>query len=279
MAANPLVETSHKAATGSTDRQERNRLWWEEKPMTYADWAGTDRLPSSDEDFVAIETYVLRHSPWLRQWFPAIDLVGKTCVDIGSGSGILSSLLARKGATVRSVDLTEAGVSMTAESARVFKVDVRPVRADIEKMPFETASFDFAFSWGVLHHTSNMRAGVREMGRILKPGGSGMMMVYHRISVVYYLHGIFWLLFKGKLFSGHSLKTVQDFYTDGFYHRYLTRHELTAMLNDAGLTEVRTSVTQYEKKILPFIPSFLDKFLKRRFGMCLIAEFKKSPDR
>ncbi|MBT3536491.1 MAG: methyltransferase domain-containing protein [Rhodospirillaceae bacterium] len=244
--------------------------------MTYADWAGTDRLPKSDEDFQDIEKYVLRHSPWLRAWFAkAAFMSGKTCVDIGSGSGIFSSLLARNGARVTAVDLTAAGATMTSQAAGFFGVDVRPLRADLEKMPFDTGSFDFAWSWGVLHHTSQMKAGLGEMSRILRPGGAGMMMVYHRISIVYYLHGLFWLVFKGKLFRGHNFRTVQDFYTDGYYHRYLTAGELTDMLSAAGLRVTKTSVTQYEKKILPFIPAPLDRYLKARFGMCLIAEFKK----
>lgn len=244
--------------------------------MTYADWAGTDRLPKSDEDFQEIENYVLRHSPFLRAWFSrAAFMAGKTCIDIGSGSGIFSSLLARNGAKVTAVDLTAAGAGMTSQAAGFFNVDVSPTRADLEMMPFESDSFDFAWSWGVLHHTSNMQAGLAEMSRILKVGGAGMMMVYHRISVVYYLHGLFWLLFKGKIFKGHSFRTVQDFYTDGYYHRYLTAKELTDMLSAVGLHVTKTSVTQYEKKILPFIPAALDRYLKERFGMCLIAEFEK----
>jgi hypothetical protein len=66
---------------------------------------------------------------------------------------------------------------------------------------------------------------------------------------------------------------VQDFYTDGYFHRYLSRRELIEMLARVGLSVSQMSVTQYEKKILPFIPAFLDEFLKRRFGMCLVAEF------
>ena len=100
-------------------------------------------------------------------------------------------------------------------------------------------------------------------------------MVYHKNSIVYYLHGLFWLIFKGKLFSGETLSSVQRFYTDGFYHRYLREEEIIEMLINVGLTPVRCFSTQYQKKILPIIPRWLDKWLKARFGMCLVAEFKK----
>jgi hypothetical protein len=101
-------------------------------------------------------------------------------------------------------------------------------------------------------------------------------MVYHRSSLVYYLKGLYWLVVKGKILRGHGLRSVQDFYTDGYYHRHYTRSELAAALRAAGLVDVRTAVTQMEKKILPRIPAWLDARLKERFGWLLIAEFAKA---
>ena len=272
---NPFTDTAGKVARNTSNSQARNKLWWETKPMTYAEWEQADRLPKTEDDFIEIESYVLRTGPWLRRWFENVDLCGKTCIDIGSGSGIFSSMLARRGARVVAVDLTETGITLTHETARVFGVPIDIVRADVEHAPFAANSFDFAYSWGVLHHTSDMKKAVSEMGRTLRPGGAGMMMVYHRRSVVYYLHGLYWLLVRGKLWQGYNLERVQDFYTDGFYHRYMTSKELGAMLADAGLVVWRYSITQYEKKILPGLPVGLDRWMKSRFGMCLVAEFEK----
>ena len=174
--------------------------------MTYAEWEEADRLPKTGDDFREIEEYVLRTGPFLRNWLSAADLGGKSCIDIGCGSGIFSSLLVRRGATVTAVDLTEAGVTLAKEAAKVFGTDIDIVRMDAENMPFKSESFAFAFSWGVLHHTGDMEKAVAEMARILKSGGTGMMMVYHRRSVVYYLHGLFWLFIKGKIWQGYNLE-------------------------------------------------------------------------
>ena len=127
----------------------------------------------------------------------------------------------------------------------------------------------------MLHHTKDMDAALKEVFRVLKPGGEGLMMVYHKNSIVYYIHGLFWLLFKGKLFSGYNLETVQDFYTDGYYHQYLREKELRDYLSLAGIKPIKFTITQYQKKILPFVPNWLDQFLKRRFGMCLVCKFEK----
>ena len=272
---NPFIETRDQAEATAAAGQGRNRDWWETKPMTYADWASSDRIPETDQDFQEIENYVLDHGPWLKSWFAKLRLDEKTCLDLGSGSGIFSSLLARRGAKVMSMDLTEAGVALTRKTTTFFSSPTNIVRGDAENSPFRSDSFDFIYSWGVLHHTSDMDRAVSEAGRVLRPGGRGMMMVYYKRSVVYYVHGLFWLVFRGKMFSGHNFESVQDFYTDGFYHRYLTKAELEQKLQAAGVEVSSFTVTQYKKKILPFVPSWLDEILKRNFGMCLVAEFDK----
>lgn len=274
---NPFLRTRHAAEADSATAQDRNRLWWEGLPMTYADWSGDDRLPVTDEDFRRIQAYVLREAPWLRGWFESTRLDGLRCLDLGSGSGVFSALLHRRGTSVTAMDLTEAGVGLTRRTAGYFSADIDVVRGDAEAAPFRSASFDFVFSWGVLHHTSDIDRAVCEAGRILRPGGAGLMMVYHRNSIVYYLHGLFWLIVRGKIFSGYDLEKVQDFYTDGFYHRYLTRAELAEKLSAAGLEATDFDVVQYYKKILPLVPAWLDRRLKARFGMCLVARFRK-PD-
>ena len=115
----------------------------------------------------------------------------------------------------------------------------------------------------------------REVARVLKPGGSGIIMVYHKNSAVYYLLGLYWLFVRGKIFAGFNLESVQGFFTDGFYHRNYTRRELADELTAAGLAVDQTIVTQMEKKILPGIPQWLDRFLKPRIGWLLIANVTK----
>jgi len=277
-AKNPFTSTRDAVDEDTANAQERNRLWWERMPMTYADWHADDRLPVDAEEFKQIETRIFAASPFLRQWFGRMDFQGQKVLDVGCGSGALSCRLAKMGARVTAIDITEAAVALARRNARAQGLDMDIVRMDAEDMALPPASVDFVFSWGVLHHTDDIGAAFREVSRVLKPGKSGLVMVYHRASAVYYLNGLKWLLVKGKLFRGHTLRSVQDFYTDGYYHRYLRRHEIAGLLAQAGLTARRISVTQYQKSILPFLPGWLDRALKARFGMCLVAEFDKPVD-
>jgi SAM-dependent methyltransferase len=55
-------------------------------------------------------------------------------------------------------------------------------------LPFADGEFDFVSSQGVLHHTSEPLAIMRELHRVLRPGGEGSIMVYNRDSVWFHLH-------------------------------------------------------------------------------------------
>jgi ubiquinone/menaquinone biosynthesis C-methylase UbiE len=272
---NPFINARQRAESSTDSHQELNQNWWETLPMTYAEWHAADRKARTVEDFLAIENYVYQTGPFFREEYDFSTQYGRKILDIGSGSGVFSCLFASQGGKVFSIDLTDAAVKMTKMNARLRNLKVHVLRGNAESLPLSSNVFDYVFSWGVLHHTRSMEAAVAEAGRVLKTGGQGLIMVYHRQSIVYYIHGLYWLLFKGKLFQGHNLQTVQNFYTDGYFHRYLSRAELRWMLNDAGLEVTKIFATQYEKKILPWIPNFIDRQLKAWFGMCVVAEFRK----
>lgn len=274
--SNAFERARSEAVQNSADLQERNRLWWEKMPMTYGDWQADDRkVPETPGDFRSIEHILLSASPFLREEFDYDALAGKDVLDIGCGSGVLSCLMARRGARVSAVDITDQGVRMCARNASVQGIEVKVVRGDAERLPLADDSFDYVLSWGVLHHSSDTERAVREVGRVLRPGGRGLIMVYHKTSLFYYLKGLWWLIARGKIFSGHTLKSVTNFFVDGFYHRHFTAGEMEACLRQGGLTPKSVFATQQQEPILPLLPGFLDKPLKRRFGWYLVAEFAK----
>lgn len=273
--SNPFLAIRHEAALLESDPQRRNRHWWERMPMTYTDFHADERLPTTTAEFVGLKDKVLRNGPWLDAWFTDHRFDSHRVLDLGCGSGVFSCILAGLGAAVTAVDITETAVKLTNACVEANQMKIQIARMDGERLAFATEYFDFVFSWGVLHHTTHIEIAIKEVARVLKQGGRGIVMVYHRHSIVYILHGMFWLVVRGKIFAGHTLESVQDCYTDGYYHRYLTRAELTRLLRGSGLALVRVTVTQYRKKILPLIPDALDRWLKARYGMCLIAEFVK----
>jgi 2-polyprenyl-3-methyl-5-hydroxy-6-metoxy-1,4-benzoquinol methylase len=176
---------------------------------------------------------------------------------------------------VTAIDLTEQAVKLAQANAQSqgLAVDVR--RMDAERLDFPDASFDYVFSWGVIHHSRSTETIIGEISRVLRPGGRGLVMVYNRHSIRYYLLGLYWLIARGKLLAGHDLVSVQQFFTDGFYQRHFTPAELRGAFRNAGLDAERISLTHTVNKMFPGIPAWLDEWLKSRAGWLLAIEFAK----
>jgi SAM-dependent methyltransferase len=103
-----------------------------------------------------------------------VDLVGPRegdrVVDVGCGPGILTApLLTRCGdGAVAAVDPSEPFVAAARE--RFPGVDVRAAAA--EALPFDDDAFDMALAQLVVHFMADPVAGLREMGRVTRPGGT-----------------------------------------------------------------------------------------------------------
>jgi ubiquinone/menaquinone biosynthesis C-methylase UbiE len=106
-------------------------------------------------------------------------------LEIGCGLGTDGAQFARAGADYTGVDLTEAAVE---QSRRRFELAGLPGEfrvADAEHLDFADESFDLVYSHGVLHHTPDTAGAIREVHRVLKPGGRAIVMLYHRDSYNY----------------------------------------------------------------------------------------------
>jgi 2-polyprenyl-3-methyl-5-hydroxy-6-metoxy-1,4-benzoquinol methylase len=268
-------ELRDEITRSTEDPQRRNREWWESLPMTYETWDKTDRIPSSAEDFSKVDAFYFGTNPYLGAHIDFDGLAGRKVLEIGCGAGSAACRFASGGAVVTAVDLTEQAVKLTRAHATFAGITVDARCMDAERLDgLSDEAFDFVYSWGVLHHTKNPEQAYKQVARVLKPGGRFLIMVYHKSSVRYYLRGLFHLLFKGRIFRGETLETVQRFYTDGYYHRHYTATEFRAALAAAGLEVESAEVTHMSSKMIPAIPAFLRKRLKERVGWLLVARGK-----
>jgi SAM-dependent methyltransferase len=94
---------------------------------------------------------------------------GQRALDVGCGPGALTAqLMGRLGAgAVAAIDPSSSFVA--AAAARFPGVDVRPGTA--ERIPFPDDVFDLALAQLVVHFMADPVAGLREMGRVTRPGG------------------------------------------------------------------------------------------------------------
>ena len=95
-------------------------------------------------------------------------------LDVGAGRGYVSLLLADRNpqAAVDGIDFSPMQVRAAHRLCRQRNiVNCRFHRADATKIPFPEGSFDAAVSVGSIKHWPNGRQGLREIFRVLKPGG------------------------------------------------------------------------------------------------------------
>lgn len=119
-----------------------------------------------------------------QQWLgnQSVRLAGLTAgmrfLDVASGSGALSLPAARLGARVLATDLSPAMLGLLRERAHEENLDIETRVMDGHDLELEDDTFDMAGSqFGVMTFVDQPR-GIREMTRVVKPGGRVLMTVY-----------------------------------------------------------------------------------------------------
>ena len=110
--------------------------------------------------------------------FRLAEFQGLSVLDAGCGGGRYSRIVAEAGAFVLGADHTSA-----VEKAAALCEDlenVRFIQADLKRLPLPEASFDAAFSIGVMHHDEDTRAVFDSVARMVKPGGRLAVWLYRR---------------------------------------------------------------------------------------------------
>jgi SAM-dependent methyltransferase len=90
-------------------------------------------------------------------------------LDAGMGPGRLCAELDRRGWTVWGVDGSERMVELA--QARLPHLREHLLAGQVERLPFDASTFDAAVATGVLGYVGDPRAVVRELARVVRPGG------------------------------------------------------------------------------------------------------------
>jgi SAM-dependent methyltransferase len=158
---------------------------------------------------------------------------GARILDAGCGSGRNMVELARHG-TVTGVELADASVSLARERGAG-----EVIAGSVLEMPFEADSFELAASLDVIEHLEDDLTALRELRRVVAPGGSLL------VTVPAYQ----WL------WSGHDE-------INHHFRRY-TRRSLQRAGEEAGWQQVRT--TYFNSLLLPaaILLRVLDRFNRK----------------
>lgn len=140
-----------------------------------------------ERDFYAQYRRFRYETEWhIPEFVPFAEMRGRHVLEIGCGNGADGVMFAQHGADYTGVDLTESAVAATREHFAVLNLPGEFRLANAERLDFANESFDVVYSYGVLHHTPEPARAIREVYRVLKPGGHAYVMLYHRHSFNYY---------------------------------------------------------------------------------------------
>lgn len=189
------------------------------------------------------EKRILEAEQSLKDMLRVEDLVGKQFLDIGSGSGLFSLVAKRLGAKVHSFDYDPKSVRCTEElKRRYYENDSDWIIEEGSALDKEYLSslgkFDVVYSWGVLHHTGNMKKALENAILPVSDQGILFIAIYNDQDILSKI----WKKVKKTYCSGWFGKTL----VSSVYIPWFTLQSITI-----GLIKYKNPIgqfTEYKKK-------------------------------
>ncbi len=184
-------------------------------------------------------------------------------LDLGAGRGELSARLAALGYDVIAVERYRPQ----------FEASVPLVDADLNQVfPFDDESFDVAMAVEILEHLENPRLFLRELWRVLRPGGTAIVSTPNLTSLL--SRAIFAIAGQWDLFFDHPWR-LRDPYS-ALVHGHITpipKWLLEHHARDAGF---RVEAHRYSSSYLPGVPWRINPLPSGgTFGRILITRLRK----
>lgn len=143
----------------------------------------------------------------------------RTVLDVGAASGWLAETLALRGYRVSAVDLGLDSIRRAKERLKVRGARVEFVQGDIYRLPFAGGGLDAVTASEILEHLDDPPRALREVARVLRPGGTFVLCTPYRERI------------ETTLCIHCNHKTPVNAHLHSFNERILT-----GLLADAGFT-------------------------------------------
>ena len=239
-----------------------------------------DSQPHTLDWFLEVERHRYRvYAPWMPEVMELTKHAGHDVLEIGGGMGTDLAQFAANGAVVTDLDLAAGHLQLAEENFRLRGLRGRFIHHDAESLPFDDRSFDVVYSNGVLHHTPNTAKVVREIHRVLRPGGRAIVMLYAESSL-HYWRKLVWLFgIKDGLLDRMSMGEIMSRTVERSANearplvKVYTRPRARALFKDFDRLEILQRQLLAEE--LPNVLKWTLRFSEPRVGWNLIVKATK----
>ncbi|HUG93176.1 MAG TPA: class I SAM-dependent methyltransferase [Planctomycetaceae bacterium] len=225
------------------------RQYWEAGACGTCPEIVGDRPPRTSEWYRRVEQHRYAAEPVIHAVAQFTRHHGRKLLEIGVGAGTDHLQWARAGAECYGVDLTDEAIATTRAHLALYGFRSNLERVDAEDLPFDDASFDVVYSWGVIHHSQSPGRIVAEIRRVLRPGGTFIGMLYARYSLAAVKLWIRHALLAGR--PWRSLSDVIGHHMESIGTRAYTLREVRRLFADFAHVEAAKSLTPYDTRRLP----------------------------
>lgn len=255
---------------------EEVRRYWTENVNTTQFWTGDAREIGSPEFFDQVEQFVREKRDY---WYRLIDEAsarypGGKVLEVGCGAGWEAVTWARAGMEVHGVDLSDAALKLARSNFEYNSLQGNLQWGNAEDLPYDDDSFDIVASLGVLHQTESTEKAVREVYRVLRPGGEAMIAMYYKYS---------W-----KILLARSARVNFEFsHEDSPITRLYTKKDMRRLFGRFQDVQVFLGYTKATRSPRTdrlaglfndlFVPTYnlLPRFIRARFGHMIVAIARK----
>ena len=275
-----MMGSKRTSVAGVDAVQVGNRRWWTDHAMEYS-WKSPIAGPAFSAAWFdemdrrllyGARFFATRCTPFDRL-IPFERLDGRRVLEIGCGTGLHTELLVRAGARVTSIDLSPRAVEATRRRLALKGLTAAVIHADAEHLPFAPATFDFVWSWGVIHHSSRTALIVRRISEALTAGGEVRAMVYNREGAAAW-HVFVWDYLLRAGFRKRSFDEQLWVVSDGFSARFYVKDQLADLFR-GFFHSVDVAVCGQDSDVLP-VPGALRRLALRRFSRERLEKWQAS---
>jgi len=111
----------------------------------------------------------------------------KTVLEVGCGIGTAAQSFIENGAIYTGIDISDKSVEIAKKRLNVFQLEGNIFQANVEEIDnINDTEFDLIYSFGVLHHTPDIKKSISNIYKMLKKGGEFKLMLYAKNSWKYF---------------------------------------------------------------------------------------------